>query len=90
MTRYVGDYDNFVKMRDLKIRQVEAAYKKQQSEIRELEDFVQRNKARIATRNMAMSRKKMLDKMEKIELIKEKPKPEFNFKQTGSTSKLIF
>lgn len=34
-------------MRDLKKRQVEQAYKKQQQEIRELEDFVQRNKARL-------------------------------------------
>ncbi len=90
LNRYVGDYSEFERMRDLKKRQVEQAYKKQQQEIRELEDFVQRNKARVATRNMAMSRQKILDKMDKIELIKDKPKPEFKFKQIGSTSKLIF
>lgn len=90
LNRYVGDYSEFERMRELKIKQNEQAYKKQQQEIRELEDFVQRNKARVATRNMAMSRKKILDKMEKIELIKEKPKPEFDFQQIGSTSKLIF
>lgn len=90
LNRYVGDYSEFERMRDLKKRQVEQAYKKQQQEIRELEDFVQRNKARVATRNMAMSRQKILDKMDKIELVKDKPKPEFKFKQIGSTSKLIF
>lgn len=90
LNRYVGDYAEFERLRELKIRQVEQAYKKQQQEIRELEDFVQRNKARVATRNMAMSRQKLLDKMDIIELVKEKPKPEFNFKETGSTSKLIF
>ena len=69
---------------------MESAYKKQQQEIQELEDFVQRNKARVATRNMAMSRQKKLDKMEKIELVREKPKPEFYFETAPSTSRLIF
>lgn len=88
--RYVGDYSEFERMRELKIKQHEQAYKKQQQEIKELEDFVQRNKARVATRNMAMSRQKKLDKMDKIERIRERPKPEFTFKQTGAPSKLIF
>ena len=38
-----------------------------------------RNKARVSTRNMAMSRQKKLDKMDVIELAAEKPKPEFHF-----------
>ena len=51
--------------------QKEAAYNRQQQEISELKDFVARNKARVATRNMAMSRQKKLDKMDVIELAKE-------------------
>ena len=90
VNRYVGDYDEFLRLKELKQRQIEAAYKKQQQEIQELEDFVQRNKARVATRNMAMSRQKKLDKMEKIELVREKPKPEFYFETAPSTSRLIF
>lgn len=90
VNRYVGDYDEFLRLKELKQRQIEAAYKKQQQEIQELEDFVQRNKARVATRNMAMSRQKKLDKMEKIELVREKPKPEFYFEIAPSTSRLIF
>ena len=52
---------------------------RQQQEISELKDFVARNKARVSTRNMAMSRQKKLDKMDVIELAAEKPKPEFHF-----------
>ena len=90
LTRYVGDYDNFEKVYEAKKAQLEAAYKKQQQEIAELEDFVARNKARVATRNMAMSRQKKLDKMEVIELAREKPKPEFNFKEGRTPGRLIF
>ena len=90
LSRYVGDYNEFERLYQLKQEQIESAYKRQQQEIAKLEDFVARNKARVATRNMAMSRQKKLDKMERIELKREKPKPEFNFKQTSATSKLIF
>jgi ATPase subunit of ABC transporter with duplicated ATPase domains len=90
LSRYVGDYDNFLKVYEAKKAQLEAAYKRQQQEIAELEDFVARNKARVATRNMAMSRQKKLDKMELIELTREKPKPEFNFKEGRTAGKLIF
>ncbi|MFX3625079.1 MAG: ABC-F family ATP-binding cassette domain-containing protein [Ectobacillus sp.] len=90
LNRYVGDYDNFLQVYEVKKQQLEAAYKKQQQEIADLKDFVARNKARVSTRNMAMSRQKKLDKMEVIELAKEKPKPEFNFKEARTASKLIF
>lgn len=45
-----------------------------------MEDFIQRNKARVATRGMANSRQKRLDKMEVLEKPKEKPKPHFQFR----------
>lgn len=90
LTRYVGDYDNFLQVYEMKKQQLEAAYKRQQQEIAELKDFVARNKASVATRNMAMSRQKKLDKMEVIELAKERPKPQFHFKEARASSKLIF
>lgn len=90
LTRYVGDYNSFMEVYNAKKKQMEQAYERQQQEIAKLEDFVARNKARVATANMAKSRQKKLDKMEKIELTKEKPKPEFFFKQARTTSKLIF
>ncbi|MFV8829101.1 ABC-F family ATP-binding cassette domain-containing protein [Alkalihalobacterium sp. APHAB7] len=90
LNRYVGDYDHFLEVHEMKKQQLESAYKKQQQEISELKDFVARNKARVSTRNMAMSRQKKLDKMEVIELAKEKPKPEFNFKESRASGKVIF
>ena len=90
LNRYVGDYNKFLEVYEVKKAQLEAAYRRQQQEIGELKDFVARNKARVATRNMAMSRQKKLDKMDIIELAKEKPKPEFNFKEARAAGKVIF
>ncbi|TCT16282.1 ATPase subunit of ABC transporter with duplicated ATPase domains [Natranaerovirga pectinivora] len=90
LNRYVGDYDEYMKVYEVKKQQLESAYKKQQQEISELKDFVARNKARVSTRNMAMSRQKKLDKMDVIELARDKPKPEFNFKQARASGKVLF
>ena len=90
LNRYVGNYDKFQEVYAVQKSQLEAAYKRQQQEISELQDFVNRNKARVATRNMAMSRQKKLDRMERIELTAEKPKPEFNFKAGRTSGKMIF
>ena len=79
LTRYTGNYDDFKRMYELKKRQIEQAYEKQQKEIAGLQDFIARNKARVATTNMAKSRQKKLDKMEKITLAGEKAKPSFSF-----------
>lgn len=88
--RYVGDYHSFEEAYAMKKSQLEAAYNKQQKEIADLKDFVARNKARVSTRNMAMSRQKKLDKMDVIEKVHEKPKPEFNFKEARTPGRYIF
>lgn len=90
LNRYVGNYDQFQEVYAVKKAQLEAAYKRQQQEIASLQDFVARNKARVSTRNMAMSRQKKLDKMELIQLAKEKPKPEFHFLTARAPGKFIF
>lgn len=90
LTRYVGDYDEFQRIYSENKKKLEAAYEKQQKEIARLEDFVARNKANVATANMAKSRQKKLDKMDVIELSKEKPKPEFVFKTARASGKVIF
>ncbi|HWP51288.1 MAG TPA: ABC-F family ATP-binding cassette domain-containing protein [Clostridia bacterium] len=79
LTRFSGNYEQFMTLYEVKKRQLEQAYEKQQKEIAQLEDFVARNKARVATSNMAKSRQKKLDKMDIIELGKEKLKPTFSF-----------
>ena len=90
LDRYVGDYTHFEEVYAIKKAQLEAAYRRQQQEISELKDFVARNKARVATRNMAMSRQKKLDKMEVIELAAERPKPEFHFKYGKTPGRILF
>ena len=90
LNRYVGDYDHFQEVYAVKKSQLEAAYRRQQQEISELKDFVARNKARVSTRNMAMSRQKKLDKMDVIELAAEKPKPEFHFRYGRTPGRMLF
>ena len=49
LVRYAGDYDNFQSVYAMKKAQLEAAYERQQKEIADPQDFVNRNKARVAT-----------------------------------------
>ena len=90
LTRYAGDYAYFEEQYAMKQRQQLAAYERQQREINDLEDFIARNKARVATRNMAHSRQKKLDKMELISKPKEKIKPEFQFISARTPGRVIF
>ena len=90
LNRYKGNYDEFVRLNDIKKRQEESAYERQVEERKKLEDFVARNKARVATRGMANSRQKILDKMEILERPKEKIKPTFGFREARAASRYIF
>ena len=90
LNRYVGDYETFEQQHEAKQQQLESAFRRQQQEISDLKDFVARNKARVSTRNMAMSRQKKLDAMDIIELAKEKPKPVFQFKEARASARSVF
>ena len=90
LNRYKGNYDEFVRLNEIKKRQEESAYERQVEERKKLEDFVARNKARVATRGMANSRQKILDKMEILERPKEKIKPTFKFREARVASRYIF
>ncbi|WP_010246589.1 ABC-F family ATP-binding cassette domain-containing protein [Acetivibrio cellulolyticus] len=90
LTRYTGNYDQFQQMYQLKKNQIQQAYEKQQKEIERLEDFIARNKARVATTNMAKSRQKKLDKMDIIEKAREKIKPSFKFREARTPGKYVF
>ncbi len=89
LTRYTGDYENFKRMYEMQKEQELKAYQRQQAEIEKLEDFIARNKARVATRGMANSRQKKLDKMEILNKPTEKIKPEFNFLMARTPSRFI-
>ncbi len=90
LTRYSGNYEQFLQMYQLKKQQNQIAYDKQQKEIERLEDFVARNKARAATATLAKSRQKMLDKMDIIEKTREKIKPVFKFREARAPGRFVF
>ena len=90
LTRYTGNYEQFLQLHELKKRQSLKAYEKQQKEVERLEDFIARNKARFSTTGRAKSRQKQLDKMEILERPKEKIKPIFKFTEARTPSRIIF
>jgi ATPase subunit of ABC transporter with duplicated ATPase domains len=90
LTRYTGNYDQFMQLHEIRKAQHAQAYEKQQKEIDKLEDFVARNKARFSTTGRAKSRQKQLDKMDRIEKPKEKIKPTFRFNEARTPGKIIF
>lgn len=67
---YKGNYDFYLKEKALRLEQELTAYEKQQEDIAKLEDFIQKNISRASTTKRAQSRRKQLDKMQRI----EKPK----------------
>lgn len=89
LTRYTGDYDGFMQMYEIKKRQQNMAYEKQQKEIAHLKEFIAKNKARVATTDLAKSRQRILDKMEIIDKAKEQIKPNFKFKECGASGKFV-
>ena len=89
LTRYSGNYDFFKAQYDLKVKHQNIAYEKQQKEIERLETFIAKNKARVATTNMAKSRQRQLDKMEIIERASVKIKPNFIFKESRGSGRIV-
>ncbi len=89
LTRYSGDYEKFMQMYSVKKGQEVKAYEKQKQEIERAEDFIARNKARVATRGMANSRQKMLDKIEVLERPRESVKPSFLFKEARTPGRFV-
>ncbi len=77
--KYTGNYSQFKVLREMNARQHEEAYNRQQAEIKRLNDYIDKNKARAATAKMAHSRQKMLDKMEIVSKPVNLPDASFNF-----------
>ncbi|TDM00658.1 ABC-F family ATP-binding cassette domain-containing protein [Macrococcus carouselicus] len=67
VSRYVGNYSKFLALRDAFYDKMTAEYERQQAEIERLETFVQKNITRASTSGMAKSRRKILEKMTRIE-----------------------
>ena len=79
LDRYVGNYSRFVELKEQKLATEAKNYEKQQKEIASLEDFVNRNLVRASTTKRAQSRRKQLEKMERLD------KPEAGKKSANMT-----
>ena len=79
LDRYVGNYSSFVEQKEQKLLTEAKNYEKQQKEIAALEDFVNRNLVRASTTKRAQSRRKQLEKMERLD------KPEVGTKSAHMT-----
>ncbi len=79
LERYVGNYSRFVELKEQKLLTEAKNYEKQQKEIAAMEDFVNRNLVRASTTKRAQSRRKQLEKMERLD------KPEAGKKSANMT-----
>lgn len=89
LTTFKGNYSQYVKERELMDSQQEAAYEKQQEKIKKEEEFIQKNLVRASTTKRAQSRRKVLDKMERIKLPRHKQKVRINFTSERPSGKEV-
>lgn len=78
-TKYKGNYSDYMDQKAVAYASLMKQYEKQQKEISKMEDFISRNIVRASTTKRAQSRRKLLDKMERIEV------PKINDKSIGIT-----
>ena len=78
-TKYKGNYSDYMDQKAVSYASLMKQYEKQQKEISKMEDFISRNIVRASTTKRAQSRRKLLDKMERIEI------PKINDKSIGIT-----
>ena len=89
LTVFKGNYSAYVAERQLRDRQQEEAYEKQQEKIKKDEEFIQKNIVRAKTTKRAQSRRKQLEKMERISPPKHKNKVRINFQSERPSGKEV-
>ena len=82
---YYGNYENFLAQRQSEKDKVYSAWRQQQDDIAQMEDFIARNRARVSTASRVQSMIKRLDKLERIELIAETKAVKIRFPQPSRT-----
>ncbi|HNW45444.1 MAG TPA: ABC-F family ATP-binding cassette domain-containing protein, partial [Elusimicrobiales bacterium] len=82
---YHGDYENFLAQRQAEKEKIYSAWRLQQEEIAQMEDFIARNRARVSTAARVQSMIKRLDKLERIELVQEVKTVKMRFPQPNRT-----
>ncbi|MBC9722352.1 MAG: ABC-F family ATP-binding cassette domain-containing protein [Lactobacillus sp.] len=92
LTSFKGNYSAYVMQRQQRDKDLEAAYEKQQAEIKKDEEFIQKNLVRATTTKRAQSRRKKLEKIERLTPPKHKNKVKIHFNSERPSGKevLIF
>ncbi|WP_416209740.1 ABC-F family ATP-binding cassette domain-containing protein [Lactobacillus sp. PV037] len=89
LTTFKGNYTQYTKERELMDSQQEAAYEKQQEHIKKEEEFIQKNLVRASTTKRAQSRRKQLEKLERITPPKHKNKVKIHFSSERPSGKEV-
>ncbi|MFZ5354147.1 MAG: ABC-F family ATP-binding cassette domain-containing protein [Bacillota bacterium] len=90
LKRYPGNYEKFLKLRDEEKKRYAEQYNRQQQQIEKLEDFINKNIARASTTKQAQSRRKQLEKIDRLEKPKSLPKPCFSFQCSRESGRNVF
>lgn len=87
---YKGNYSAYIDQKAERLRQDWKNYEKQQAEISKLEDFVNKNLIRASTTKRAQSRRKQLEKMERLERPEGDEKgPHFKFTADSQSGNIV-
>ena len=89
LTIFKGNYSQYLAQRELRDQQQEAAFEKQQEEIKRQEEFIQKNIVRASTTKQAQSRRKALEKMDLIDPPKHSGKVRISFKSARPSGKEV-
>lgn len=90
LKRYNGNYKNYKRLSKIEKERYVDDYNRQQKQIQKMENFIDKNIVRAATTKRAQSRRKQLEKIERMEKPKTQQKPNFNFLTCRHPGKLIF
>jgi ATP-binding cassette subfamily F protein 3 len=89
LTRYAGNYEDYVRERDARLERLMAAYRNQQREIAHIERFIERYRADKFRAKQVQSRIKMLDKIKRIEPLMQEKTVHFTFPQPEKSGKVV-
>ncbi|ATG97715.1 ABC-F family ATP-binding cassette domain-containing protein [Mesoplasma lactucae] len=89
INRYVGNYEKYLELSELRKEQYDKAVVSQQQQIAKLQEYVNKNKARASTAKSAQSRQKQLDKMNVLEERKDLVKPNMSFKYKRPAASVV-
>ncbi|HUH61706.1 MAG TPA: ABC-F family ATP-binding cassette domain-containing protein [Terracidiphilus sp.] len=89
LTIYQGNYTNFLKQKEERRAQLEAAWRNQREQIEHLEAFISRFRYQATKAKQVQSRIKELEKIERIEIPPEEPVIHFKFPQPAPSGRMV-